>query len=82
MPKPKFAPMRETAGARIRSIAKEIGDEYNSCQHGWIAEASRQLGIPYRTLYYICAYTKPTSDITVEKICRKIGCTPNDIMGD
>lgn len=82
MKKPFQQQMPERAARRIRAIAVDIGKDYNDCGWGWIAEAGRVLDVPYTTMHAIC--TKPHKSVgilTIERICKKVGCSASDLMG-
>lgn len=72
--------MGQRAAKRIKSIAREMGSETGH-SWGWIANAARELGLPYSTLWAIVSdNTDAVGTKTIEQVCGHVGCSPSDLM--
>lgn len=72
--------MGRRAAIRIRTIAHEMGRDSNYA-YGWIAQACRDLGLPYSTGYTVIKGEFPKVETTtIERVCAHVGCSPSDLM--
>jgi hypothetical protein len=70
----ELTPSGELACTRIREFGYDLGYDFNELEHGWIAEASRQLGLNERTGWAILRGEQLTvSTATVDVISLHTG---------